>query len=138
MDPRGTLTFGLTTMAIAAVAAASQARALEIEQVLGRWSVMEYDQCTQPEDSDDRPIRIARVEDGYDIGNYGWLCSVKTWKKDGAFLVGEAKDCGEEGGGETFDDTFVLSLNARDELLMDREATSGLRRCPAEQPAVQP
>ena len=36
-----------------------------------------------------------------------------------------------EGGDDTFDETFVLGLNGKDELLMSADATDGLRRCPA-------
>ncbi|MCB1380472.1 MAG: hypothetical protein KDK89_19200 [Alphaproteobacteria bacterium] len=121
------------TAAIASVAAAAPARAVELEQLVGRWSIPEYDECSYPDNSEGAPLAIRRDGDEIWIGNYGWLCSVpvKDWKKDGGFLVGSAKGCGMEGGDDTFDETFVLGLNGKDELLMSADATDGLRRCPA-------
>ena len=52
-----------------------------------------------------RTAEHPREGDEIYVGNYGWLCSVPMaeWKTDGAFLVGEAKACGMEGGDDTFD-----------------------------------
>ena len=128
-------TFGLTAAAIASMAALSPARAVELEQVLGRWSSLEIDECQYADDSEAAPLHVRREGGDILVGNYGWLCSVPAgeWKKDGGFLVGKAKACGQEGGEESFDETLVLGLNGRDELLMSRDATDGLRRCPAVQ-----
>ena len=132
MDLRATRTLGFATMALTVVTT-PQARALEIDQLVGRWSSTALDECVYPEDSEGAPLRIIRSEGGTEIGNYGWLCTVKSWTKDGDFLVGEAKACGQEGDGETFDDSFVLGLNAKGELLMSKDSTDGLRRCPETQ-----
>jgi hypothetical protein len=126
-------TFELTAAAFAVIAGVSPAHAIGIEQVLGRWSVAEYDECGYADDSEGAPLHIRREGDETLIGNYGWLCSVKDWKSEGGFLIGAAKACGHEGEEETFDDTIVLGLSSSDELLMSRDATSGLRRCPAAQ-----
>lgn len=109
----------------------SPAPAVEIGQLLGRWSSTELDECAYPDDSEGAPLKIARDEQGTHIGNYGWLCTVTEWTKDGDFLVGKAVGCGMEGGDDTFDETFVLGLNAKDQLLMsEEEGAAGLRRCP--------
>ena len=125
-------TFGLTA-AIATMAASVPARAVELDQLLGRWSTSEYDECQYADDSEGAPLQIRREGDEIWIGNYGWLCSVPVadWKKDGDFIVGAAKACGMEGGDETYDETFVLGLSSKDELLMAKDATGGYRRCPA-------
>jgi len=123
----------VTAAAIVSMALSSVARALEVEQIVGRWSGAEYDECVHPDDSEAAPLRIAHDADGTHIGNYGWLCTVKEWKMDGDFLVGSAKDCGQEGGDDTFDENFTLGLNARDELIFSKDGTAGLRRCPAVQ-----
>ena len=127
-------TFGLTA-AIAAMAAPSSARAVDLDQLLGRWSVAEYDECLNADDSEGAPLAIRRDGNEIWVGNYGWLCSVPVaeWKKDGGFLVGAAKGCGMEGSEDTYDETFVLGLSAKDELLMSKDDTTGLRRCPAVQ-----
>jgi hypothetical protein len=124
---------GFSAAAIASVAAMPSARAVEIEQLLGRWSVLEYDECAYPDDSEAAPLKISKDEDGTHIGNYGWLCTVRDWTKDGSFLVGTARDCGAEGGDDPFDQEFQLGLNDKDELLMSKDDTTGLRRCPAAQ-----
>ncbi len=131
----GHSTFGVTVAAIAMAAAVSPARAVEIEQLLGRWSVSEYDECQYADDSEGAPLHIRREGSEILIGNYGWLCSVPEadWKKDGDFLVATAKECGQEGGDDPFDENFELGLSDKDELLMAKDATSGLRRCPAVQ-----
>ncbi len=125
---------GVTAAALMGLAASAPAHALEIEQVLGRWSSTIED-CQYPDNSEAAPLHIRREGGEIWIGNYGWLCSVPAgdWKKDGDFLVAEAKACGQEGDEETFDETLVLGLNARDELLMAKDQTDGLLRCPAAQ-----
>ncbi|MFN0194010.1 MAG: hypothetical protein ACKVP5_18895 [Aestuariivirga sp.] len=121
---------GLTPAFIASVAAISAAHAVEIDDVLGRWSTTEYDECGYADNSEGAPIRIARDEDGTSIGNYGWLCTVKTWSKDGDFLVGSG-DCGSEGGDDPFTAGFRIGLNREGQLVMAQgEAESLLRRCP--------
>jgi hypothetical protein len=126
-------TFELSAAAIVMMASTSPAYAVELDQLLGRWSIAEYDECSAADDSEGAPLRLRREGDEIWIGNYGWLCSVPVseWKKDGEFLVGAAKECGQEGGDDPFDETFVLGLNSKGELLMARDATDGLRRCPA-------
>ena len=112
---------------------AADAQAIEIEQLLGRWSSAELDECQYPDNSEGAPLAI-RAQDGETlIGNYGWLCSVKNWTKDGDFLVGAATGCAQEGGDDTFDEEFVLGLSHKDELLMAKDAAQGLRRCPVQQ-----
>lgn len=122
---------GLGSAAIAAMVCAAPAHALEIEQVLGRWSSPDLDECQYADDSEGAPLKIERNAEGTHIGNYGWLCTVKDWTKDGGFLTGTARNCGQEGGDDSFDETFVLGLSSKGELLMARDATDGLRRCPA-------
>jgi hypothetical protein len=121
------------TAAIAAMAIAVPARAVELDQLVGRWSSLEHDDCQYADDSEGAPLAIRREGDEIWIGNYGWLCSVPAadWKRDGDFLAGSAKDCGMEGGDDTFDENFVLGLNGKDQLLMVKDATGGMRRCPA-------
>ena len=124
----------LTTAALAGLALALPVEALEIEQVLGRWSDPDLDECVYADDSEGAPLKIRREGDEIYVGNYGWLCSVAVaeWKKDGAFLVGEAKACGMEGGDDTFDQVLVLGLNDKDQLLLTKDPTAAaLRRCPA-------
>ncbi len=133
MRAAGIGSMGLATAVIASMTSASSAYAVEIEQLLGRWSVTEYDECQYADDSEGAPLKLERDAEGTHIGNYGWLCTVKAWTKDGDFLLGSAKDCGSEGGDDTFDEDFVLGLNAQDRLLMSRDDKTGLRRCPAVQ-----
>ena len=124
----------LTTAALAGLALALPAQALEIEQLLGRWSGLDLDECVYADDSEGAPLNIRREGDEIYVGNYGWLCSVPlaAWKKDGAFFIGEARDCGMEGGDDTFDEVLVLGLNDKDQLLLTKDpAAEGLRRCPA-------
>jgi hypothetical protein len=124
----------LTTAALAGLALTLPAQALEIDQLLGRWSGLDVDECVYADDSEGAPLNIRREGDEIYVGNYGWLCSVPVaeWKKDGAFLVGEAKACGMEGGDDTFDEVLVLGLNDKDQLLLAKDPTAeGLRRCPA-------
>ncbi len=125
---------GMTGLAMAAIASmvfAAPVHAVEIQQLLGRWSSLELDECQYADDSEGAPLAIRQQDGETLIGNYGWLCGVKDWKKDGNFLVGSAKDCGMEGGDDTFDQDFVLGLNDKDQLLMSKEDKTGLRRCPA-------
>ena len=125
---------GLTAAALAGLAFVLPAQALEIEQLLGRWSDPDLDECVYADDSEGAPLNIRREGDEIYVGNYGWLCSVPMaeWKTDGAFLVGEAKACGMEGGDDTFDQVLVLGLNDKDQLLLTKDPTAaGLRRCPA-------
>ena len=125
---------GLTTAALAGLAFALPAEALEIDQLLGRWSNPDLDECVYADDSEGAPLNIRREGDEIYVGNYGWLCSVPVaeWKKDGAFFIGAAKDCGMEGGDDTFDEVLVLGLNDKDQLLLTKDPTvAGLRRCPA-------
>ena len=70
------------------------------------------------------PLNIRREGDEIYVGNYGWLCSVPlaAWKKDGAFFIGEARDCGMEGGDDTFDEVLVLGLNDKDQLLLTKDS----------------
>lgn len=125
-NPRVAL--GSTVAVIAAMA--TNAQAVEIDQLVGRWSSQELDECQYPDDSEGAPLQIRQQDGETWIGNYGWLCGVTDWKKDGDFLVGSAKDCGMEGGDDTFNEDFVLGLKGKDELLMAKDATDGLRRCP--------
>ena len=125
---------GLTAAALAGLAFVLPAQALEIEQLLGRWSDPDLDECVYADDSEGAPLNIRREGDEIYVGNYGWLCSVPltAWKKDGAFFIGEARDCGMEGGDDTFDEVLVLGLNDKDQLLLTKDpAAKGLRRCPA-------
>jgi len=124
----------LTTAALAGLAFPLPAQALEIDQLLGRWSNPALDECVYADDSEGAPLNIRREGDEIYVGNFGWLCSVPVaeWKKDGAFFIGEAKDCGMEGGDDTFDEVLVLGLNDKDQLLVAKDPTAeGLRRCPA-------
>lgn len=125
-------TFGVATAIIATMASVQPAHAVKLEQLFGRWTISEYDECQYADDSEGAPLQIRRENGEIWIGNYGWLCSVPEadWKKDGDFLVGAAKDCGQEGGDDPFDETFVLGLSPKDELLMAKDATTGYRRCP--------
>jgi hypothetical protein len=125
---------GLTAAALAGLAFVLPAQALEIEELLGRWSDPDLDECVYADDSEGAPLNIRREGDEIYVGNYGWLCSVPltAWKKDGAFFIGEARDCGMEGGDDTFDEVLVLGLNDKDQLLLTKDpAAKGLRRCPA-------
>ena len=121
------------TVAITSLALSASARAVEIEQLLGRWSSTEFDECQYADDSEGAPLHIRQENGETLISNYGFLCSVKDWKQDGDFLVGSAKACGMEGGEDTFDETYRLGLNDKGELLMSETETTGLRRCPAVQ-----
>lgn len=126
--------FALSALALASMAAAPVARAVEIDKLLGRWSSPDLDDCGYADDSEGAPLAIRRVEGEIWIGNYGWLCSVPVadWKKDGDYLVASAKACGLEGGDDTFDEDFRLGLDAEDRLLMDGDGTvAAFRRCPA-------
>lgn len=124
---------GLTAAAIATLALAPAAHAVELEQLLGRWSSLELDECIYPADSEAAPLQVRQEGNDIWIGNYGWLCSVPVtdWKKDGDFLSASARACGQEGGDDTFDQDFLLGLSADDRLLMARDDKTGLRRCPA-------
>ena len=122
---------GFASLAAAAMACAVPAAAVELDQLIGRWSSPDLDECQYGDDSEGAPLQIRHDADGTAIGNYGWVCVVKDWTKDGDFLVGAARDCGQEGGDDPFEETFVLGLNGKDELLMSKDATAGLRRCPA-------
>lgn len=124
---------GFGTVVIVTMAVAGPARAVEIDQLLGRWSSLDLDECQYADDSEGAPFSIHKDEDGTHLGNYGWLCTVKDWKQDGSFLVGFAKDCGSEGGDDPFEQQFRLGLNDQDRLLMSDTDTTGLRRCPAVQ-----
>ena len=124
----------LTTAALAGLALALPAQALEIEQLFGRWSDPDLNECVYADDSEGAPLNIRREGDEIYVGNYGWLCSVPMaeWKTDGAFLVGEAKACGTVMVNDTFDEVLVLGLNDKDQLLLTKDPTAaGLRRCPA-------
>ncbi len=124
----------MTTAAIAGLALALPAQALELEQLLGRWSALDRDECAYADDSEGAPLSIRREGDEIYVGNYGWLCSVPAaeWQTDGTFLVGDARACGMEGGDDTFDEVLVLGLNDKDQLLLTKDpAAQGLRRCPA-------
>jgi hypothetical protein len=121
-------------VAAAAVTAMTvPAVSIEIDQLIGRWSSSELDECQYADDSEGAPLQIRQQDGETLIGNYGWLCGVTNWKTEDGFLVGSAKDCGMEGGDDTFDENFVLGLNSEDELLMAKDATAGLRRCPVMQ-----
>jgi hypothetical protein len=133
MLARSQISTRLTVVATAAIAFAVPAAAVEIEQLLGRWSSPELDECQYADDSEGAPLHIRQQDGETLIGNYGWLCGVTDWKKEDGFLVGSTKDCGMEGGDDTFDENFVLGLNGKDELLMAKDATVGLRRCPVMQ-----
>ncbi|MFO1123247.1 MAG: hypothetical protein U1F47_13125 [Hyphomicrobiales bacterium] len=124
----------IATAAFAGLALTMPAKAVEIQQLLGRWSSPDLDECGEPDNSEGAPLSI-RLESGEVwIGNYGWLCSVPVgdWRADGDFLTGSARACGQEGGDDPFDQDFRLGLDKQDRLLMvDGETTTTLRRCPA-------
>lgn len=123
----------LAATVIASAAANEAARAVDTGQLLGRWSSLDVDECVHADDSEGAPLAIRRVEDEIWIGNFGWLCSVPVadWKKDGNSLVASAKGCGLEGGDDTFDEDFRLSLDADDRLVMAGGGTAAaFRRCP--------
>ena len=120
------------TAAATAIAFASPAPAVEIDRLVGRWSSPDFDECQYADVSEGAPIRIVLDEQGTHIGNYGWLCTVKEWKQDGDFLMGEAKACGQEGGDDPFDEVFRLGLDGEDRLVMSDGGTA-LRRCPVAQ-----
>ena len=124
---------GMIRVATAVSAMATTASAADIDKMLGRWSGPAYDECDYADDSEGAPLKITNDANGTHLGSYGWLCTVKDWKQDGDFLVGLAKDCGQEGGDYTFELKVELSLNDKDELLMGKDASIGLRRCPAVQ-----
>jgi hypothetical protein len=123
---------GLAAAAIVTMASAGPAHAVEIGQLLGRWSAPDLEECQYADDSEGAPLQIRREQGETLIGKYGWLCSVKDWKTDGDFLTGTSKGCGQEGDGETFDTDFRIGLNAQDQLMMvDGDITNIYRRCPA-------
>lgn len=134
MRAHALMNFGLPAAAIASMAVLPPAHALDVDRVLGRWSGMEYDDCGHADDSEGAPLKIWREGDETLIGNYGWLCAVKQWSRDGGLLVGSAKDCGSEGDDDTFDQDFRIGLNDKDQLVLIEGAMTGtLRRCPAAQ-----
>jgi hypothetical protein len=124
----------VTTAALAGLAFAVPAQALEIDQLLGRWSNLDSDECVYPDNSEAAPLSIRRDGENIDIGNYVWMCAVPAgdWKTDGEYITASATACGQEGGDDPFDQDFRLGLDKQDRLLMvDGETTTTLRRCPA-------
>lgn len=119
------------TAAIAAMSLSSPGHAVDIDQLLGRWSSPDLDECAYADDSEGAPLKIEQDAEGTHIGNYGWLCTVQSWTARGDFLVGQARECGQEGGDDPFDQEFTLGLNDKDQLLMSDTDTTAYRRCPA-------
>lgn len=117
MHSCGTRFRNLTAAAFMPLAIISPAVAVPIGDMLGRWSADGLKDCANAENTEGAPLQVARDDYGTHIGNYGWLCSVKTWAEDGVLLKGSAT-CASEGGGDDDTSTLRLGLTNDDQLLL--------------------
>jgi hypothetical protein len=114
---------------LTALAFAGQAAAQDIDGMVGRWTGYDRDDCIQADTSEAAPLRIARDGDVTSIGNFGWLCGIKNWQRQGPFLTG-AGDCASEGGDDDFRSRFMIGLADANQLVMARDGVlTVLRRC---------
>lgn len=128
----GARAFLIVTAAIASVAAAGQARALEIDELFGIWgdSAGGYD-CKGEPGSEIMPVSIGRDESGeISVGAYAWLCSARDWQPRGPFLSAQAT-CGHEGDAEITSERLELALANYGRLVLVRDTTVDvLTKCP--------
>jgi hypothetical protein len=128
---------GLTGMAVSAVLASSCARALEIDEVIGRWespSVPKAYDCKAESGTETQPVEITREDGKIYVGAYAWGCYVETFNPLGVMVTGKAV-CSEEGGdGQSnpiYEATLILGLTPEDQLIVaDDSNVTVLNRCP--------
>ena len=118
------------TAAIAALAIAGPAHAIELQQVVGVWGNADgsYD-CKADFGTEIAPVKVEADGAGFHVGAYAWACSVKAPRKNGDLIGGEAT-CGSEGDGEITSAHIELGLTATGQLLLSNDGmVDTLDRC---------
>ena len=77
----------VTAALYVSVASASAARPVDMDKFLDRWSALDIDRCGNGEDSEEAPLQITKDKGGTSIGNYGWMCIIKSWREKAGFVV---------------------------------------------------
>ena len=122
------------TAAIAMLANAVPANAIELQQVLGVWGSADgsYD-CKADFGTEIAPVKVEADGAGFYVAAYAWGCTVAAPNKNGGKIGGNAT-CGSEGDGEITPGHIELGLTASDQLLLSRDGmVDSLDRCVARQ-----
>ena len=78
MQQFGQIFRNMTAAAIMPLAAGVPASAAQIDEMLGRWSADNQQDCAYADNSEAAPLSVTSDGQGYQIGNYGWSCGVEA------------------------------------------------------------
>lgn len=113
----------LLVAAMATIALASPAHAVERDQVLGLWGNADgsYD-CKAEPGTETAPVKVETEGGGFFVSAYAWGCTVKAPQHRGDLIGGDAT-CASEGDGEITPGRIDLGLTATGQLLLTRDGT---------------
>ncbi len=122
------------TAAIAALAFAGPAHAIELQQVLGVWGNADgSNDCMAEFGTEIAPVKVEADGAGFYVAAYAWGCTVAAPNRSGDSIGGNAS-CGSEGDGEITSGHIELGLTATGQLLLTRDGMADtLDRCVARQ-----